>query len=130
MDGRTIGYWVSTGLFSAALAMSGAANLAGAAPVVEAMAQLGYPAYFATILGAWKVAGAAALLAPGLPRVKEWAYAGFFFALTGAFTSHLAAGHALGDSIAPLVLLSIAGVSYALRPADRALAFDALPSPA
>ena len=58
---------------------------------IEGMEALGYPAYFVTIIGVWKVLGSVALLAPGFPRLKEWAYAGIFFNMTGACASHIAA---------------------------------------
>src|SRR5215467_2897616 len=81
---RTAGYWVSTALAALAFASLGAANLAHAAPIVHGLTHLGYPAYFATIIGSWKLLAAIALLAPRLDRAKEWAYAGMFFTLTGA----------------------------------------------
>lgn len=120
--GKTIAYWALTGLFAFAIAGSGAMNLSRAPEIMEAMAHLGYPAYFPLILGAWKVLGAGALLAPGLPRLKEWATAGFTFAMTGATLSHLLAGDPVGQAIAPLVLLSLCLGSWALRPASRRLA--------
>src|SRR5688572_32484062 len=70
---RNIGYWAATGLVALAFAAGGAADLARGPDMVAAMAQLGYPAYFLTILGTWKVLGAAALLVPRFPRLKEWA---------------------------------------------------------
>jgi uncharacterized membrane protein YphA (DoxX/SURF4 family) len=85
------------------------------------MAALGYPAYFVTILGAWKLLGGLALLAPRLPRLKEWAYAGIAFDLTGAAFSHAAVGHPAAKVIAPLVILGLAAASWALRPASRRL---------
>jgi hypothetical protein len=83
------------------------------------MRALGYPAYFLTILGVWKVLSAPALLAPRLPRLKEWAYAGIFFDLTGAAASHAFSGESPGKIAAPLVLLLIAAASWALRPPSR-----------
>ena len=85
------------------------------------MKKLGYPLYFPRILGAWKLLAAVALLAPGFPRVKEWAYAGITFAMTGAFISHIAAGDPVATWFPPLVVLALALGSYALRPADRRL---------
>lgn len=114
MNGRTIGYWVSTAFFALALGASGAAYLAGA--MTENMATLGYPLHFVYLLGTWKLLGAVALLVPALPRVKEWAYAGFFFNLTGAAVAHLAVD-GVGGAVPPLFLLAVLGVSYYLRPA-------------
>ena len=95
------------------------------------MAHLGYPVYFATILGAWKVLGAIAIAAPKLPRVKEWAYAGMAFDLTGAALSHAMSGDAAGKVLTPLVLFGLVVGSYLLRPAARVLpALDVAPAPA
>ena len=85
-------YWASTGFAALALAATGAADLLRAPAIMEGLGHLGYPTYFATILGAWELLGAAAIVAPSLPRVKEWAYAGMFFTLTGAALSHAASG--------------------------------------
>jgi len=84
---------------------------------------LEYPHYFTYILGVWLIAGAAAIIAPGFPRLKEWAYAGSFFHFSGAVVSHLLAGDFAPVStwLTPLVFLVFAIVSWALRPADRRL---------
>jgi uncharacterized membrane protein YphA (DoxX/SURF4 family) len=119
---RNIGYWVATGLLGLAFLAGGAGDLSRSPQVLEGMAHLGYPVYFATILGVWKVLGAVALLAPRFPRLKEWAYAGIFFDLTGASISHAASGDDAGKVITPLVLLAIAAASWALRPESRKLA--------
>ncbi|MDC3955244.1 DoxX family protein [Polyangium jinanense] len=121
---RTIGYWAATGLLAFAFAAGGVGDLSGAPQVLEGMTHLGYPAYFATILGVWKVLGAVALLAPRFPRLKEWAYAGIFFDLTGAAASHAASGDPAGKVITPLVLVAIAAASWALRPESRKLASE------
>lgn len=119
MTARSIAYWITTALFVLALGGSALADLVLAPPIVEGFATLGYPTYLAIILGVWKALGVLAIAAPGLPRLKEWAYAGFFFHLTGAIASHLA----IGDlAIAPLVvLLLLWGTSWALRPQSRVL---------
>ena len=88
---------------------------------------LGYPAYFVTILGTWKLLGGFAILAPRLPRLKEWAYAGIAFDLTGATCSHLAMGHPAAKAIVPLVILGIAAASWTLRPEGRRLPSDVHP---
>lgn len=120
--GRTIGYWVSTALLAFALLSGGAAQLVQQSQTVQGLAQLGYPAYFASILGFWKLLGAAALLAPRLPRLKEWAYAGVFFDMTGAVVSHLVSGDGVARVIAPLLFAGCTLASWALRPATRTLA--------
>jgi hypothetical protein len=121
---RTIGYWAATGLLAAAFLAGGAAELTSAPDVVATTLALGYPAYVLTILGIWKVLSVPALLSPRLPRLKEWAYAGVLFDLTGAAASHAFSGDSAGKIATPLVLLLIAGASWALRPASRALTSD------
>jgi len=118
---RTITYWGTTGLLGFILISGGIAHLAHQPDGVAAMAQLGYPAYLLVILGVWKVAGGVVLLAPGLPRLKEWAYAGAVFDLTGAAASHLARGNAAFHVIVPLGLAIVALVSWATRPTRRML---------
>jgi hypothetical protein len=122
MNKRTIGYWMATGLIALAFLAGGAFDVSGAAEVTAGLAHLGYPAYFATLLGGWKLLGAFALVAPGLPRLKEWAYAGIAFDLTGAAFSHAAVGDGAAKVLVPLVLLGIAVASWALRPESRTLA--------
>lgn len=87
------------------------------------LAHLGYPPYFKYILGPWQLACAAALIAPRLRRVKEWAYAGAFFNYSSAFTSHLFAGD--GPNIQAAIFAVLTVFSWALRPADRRLAESA-----
>jgi uncharacterized membrane protein YphA (DoxX/SURF4 family) len=118
---RTIGYWATTGIVALALAAGGAGQLARSADTIAAFAHLGYPAYVVLLLGIWKVLGAAALLLPRSPRLKEWAYAGLTFLFTGAAVSHAAVGDPAGKVITPLVLLALAATSWALRPKSRVL---------
>lgn len=121
MKGKVIGYWAATGLLAFAFAAGGLSDLARSQGVMEGMAHLGYPAYFAVILGVWKLLAAPALLVPGFPRLKEWAYAGIFFDLTGAAASHAALGDGAGKVLTPLFLIGIAAASWALRPEGRLL---------
>jgi uncharacterized membrane protein YphA (DoxX/SURF4 family) len=93
--------------------------------VVETLRHLGYPAYFALILGTWKVLGALAIVAPGLPRLKEWAYAGIVFDLSSAAISHLAVRDGADEVFPSLLLLVFSVLSWALRPASRKLAANA-----
>jgi hypothetical protein len=88
--------------------------------VVDVVTSLGYPVYVLTILGIWKIPGAITLVAPGLRRLKEWAYAGIGFELSGAVASQ-AARRQWSDVTAPLVLLGLALCSWALRPPRRTL---------
>jgi hypothetical protein len=121
MKAKSIGYWAATGLVAFAFGAGGVADLLGAPEVATSMAHLGYPAYVMTILGAWKLLGAAAVLAPGAPRLKEWAYAGMVFDLTGAAASHAAAGDGAAKALPPLVLTALVLASWALRPEGRVL---------
>ena len=117
---RSIAYWTTTGILSAQLLMSGVFSLARPPQVLEGMHHLGYPAYFALILGTWKVLGVIAIVAPRFPRLKEWAYAGILFDLTGAAFSHAASGDG-PQAFGPLLFLALAVASWALRPASRVL---------
>jgi uncharacterized membrane protein YphA (DoxX/SURF4 family) len=118
---RLIAYWALTAILALDFLVGGLASLARPPEVVAGMEHLGYPAYFALILGAWKVLGALALLAPRFPRLKEWAYAGFFFDLTGAAFSHVASGDGVGHALFPLIFAALAVASWALRPQGRVL---------
>jgi uncharacterized membrane protein YphA (DoxX/SURF4 family) len=121
MNARTVGYWLTTGLAALAFAFGGFADLGRSPDVTAGMAHLGYPAYLATLLGIWKVLGAIAVLAPRLPRLKEWAYAGMMFDLTGAAFSHANSGDPAGRILTPLVVLAFVAASWALRPGSRVL---------
>ncbi len=83
------------------------------------MANLGYPAYFQKILGVWKLLGVVAVLLPKTPVLKEWAYAGFFFAMTGAIASHFLSGDTVVDALPATLLLVLTIISWSLRPAAR-----------
>jgi uncharacterized membrane protein YphA (DoxX/SURF4 family) len=122
MKAKNIAYWTTTVLV--AFFMSGGvaqiaqfkANPHGVVP------QLGYPMYFFAILGYWKVLGGIAILVPRFPRLKEWAYAGIFFDLTGAAASCAAVGWygVYGfNVIAPLLIAVLGAASWALRPPSR-----------
>jgi hypothetical protein len=98
----------------------GIAQLARVPGVVDGFVRvLGYPPYFVTILGFWKVSGAIAILVPRFPRLKEWAYAGIFFDLTGAAASSAAVGGSAFHILAPLIFAALAVASWALRPQSR-----------
>jgi hypothetical protein len=119
---RVYAYLATVGLFAVAMTGSGAVDLFRSPALMAAIAHLGYPPYLATLLGAWKLLGVAAIVAPGTPRLKEWAYAGFTFDLSGASISHLVSGDALSHVMVPLLLLALGLTSFALRPASRKLA--------
>ena len=114
MNPKIAGYWAATGLFVFTLGASGVMDLVLPPMMSEAMHHLGYPEYVARLLGVWKLLGVAALVVPGTRRLKEWAYAGFFFDLSGAVVSHLVSGDGLGGAGAPLALLVLGAASWAL----------------
>jgi uncharacterized membrane protein YphA (DoxX/SURF4 family) len=127
---KTIAFWTTTILGPTSFVIGGVLHLTQSDEVVKTLAHLGYPAYFALILGFWKLAGAIAITVPGLPRLKEWAYAGFAFDLTAAAISRAAVGDSTGDIVAPLVFLALVLASWALRPASRTLAAPSSDRPA
>lgn len=110
-------YWMSTLVAALAFAAIGVANLMHIPKIAEGLLHLGYPAYFGMILGSWELLGSIAIIIPGLPRLKEWTYAGMFFTLTGAALSHAAAGDPAGNILAPLALLVAVMTSWMLQPA-------------
>jgi uncharacterized membrane protein YphA (DoxX/SURF4 family) len=112
-------YWASTIWLALGMLSSGAVQLFQVKAEVEFIIQMGYPAYFLTLLGVWKMLGVAAVLIPRWPLLKEWAYAGFFFAMSGAAYSHIALGHAIKEIFPPLLLLILTVVSWYFRPAER-----------
>jgi uncharacterized membrane protein YphA (DoxX/SURF4 family) len=118
-NAKTIAYWVVTIFGPASFVIGGYLHLTRDPQVMATLAHLGYPAYFATIMGAWKLLGAIAIVVPGFPRVKEWAYAGFFFDLTGAAATRAFVGDGAADIAAPLVFLGLVMASRALAPARR-----------
>lgn len=101
-------------LFALAMGAGGVGDLMHAPAVSAGLQALGYPAYLMTLLGVWKLLGVVPLLAPGFPRLREWAYAGFAFELSGAAFSHLAVGDVA--NVAPsLVLFALGMASWRLR---------------
>lgn len=111
-------YWIATIWLSLGMVSTGIVQLLKVKEEVELTAKLGYPEYFLTILGVWKILGVIAILLPKFPLVKEWAYAGFFFAMSGAAFSHLAAGTA-NEIVPSLLLLTLTVISWYFRPATR-----------
>ncbi len=114
-------YWISTLWLSLGMLSSGVVQILQLETEVTFMTELGYPVYFLTILGIWKILGVVAVLAPRYPLIKEWAYAGFFFTMSGAVFSHVAHGDTLGEIFPAILLLALTVVSWYFRPADRRL---------
>jgi len=128
MTTKMVTYWVVTVLIALETLVGGVTDLihgrsilVAGPPVADVVTHLGYPLYFVRIIGVWKVLGGIVLLVPGYPRLKEWAYAGIFFELSGAAVSWLAYEHNVGEAVVPMVLALLALVSWALRPQDRLL---------
>lgn len=125
---RNLLYWLSTGLLAFGMAAQGVAQLLHTQGYVAIIRHLGYPAYFLSLIGLWKLLGVAAILLPGFPRLKEWAYAGFFFVMSGAAFSHLAAGDSAAAVAPAAVLLAFIGASWYFRPVDRTMVSPLNPS--
>jgi len=118
---RIITYWTFTVLLVFELAAGTLWNLLQIEWVRVQLNHLGYPLYYTYISGVWQIGGAAVIIAPGFPRLKEWAYAGSFFQFSGAVASHLLAGDGVEVWLPALVFSMFVIVSWALRPADRRL---------
>ena len=112
-------YWVSTIWLALGMLSTGIVQLLKMEEEVNNITKLGYPVYFLTILGIWKILGVVAVLIPGFPRLKEWAYAGFFFAMSGAVFSHIALGDSVSEILPSLLLLVLTAASWYFRPAER-----------
>lgn len=116
---KKIIYWIATLWLSLGMLSSGIFQLLQMKEGVEVIVHLGYPAYLGPILGVWKILGVMAVLAPGFPLLKEWAYAGFFFVASGAAVSHLIAMHPFGEVFPGILLLVLTLTSWWLRPECR-----------
>lgn len=112
-------YWIATVWLALGMLSTGIVQFIHLKEEAEKMAELGYPAYFMTILGIWKMLGVIAILVPKFPLVKEWAYAGFFFVATGALFTHLVVGDEAKEFFGPVLLLVLTVLSWYFRPADR-----------
>jgi hypothetical protein len=112
-------YWIATLWLSLGMLSTGIVQLIKMKEEVDMINHLGYPIYFLTILGVWKVLGVVAILAPRFPLVKEWAYAGFFFAMSGAIFSHAVSGDGGIEYFGPSLLIILTVVSWYFRPMDR-----------
>jgi uncharacterized membrane protein YphA (DoxX/SURF4 family) len=116
---RGIAYWATTAVLVVECVVGGVMGALQLPPFLGTATHLGYPAYFMTILGVWYVSAGVVLLAPRLPRLKEWAYAGLMFNYTGAVVSHLWVGDGAKALVGPLVVVGLTAASWALRPQAR-----------
>ena len=114
-------YWVATLWLALGMTSTGIVQLLKSKEEISLMTQLGYPVYFLTIIGTWKLLGVVAVLIPKFPLLKEWAYAGFFFNMTGAIFSHVAMSSGAIDFFGPSLLIVLTVVSWYFRPAERRL---------
>ncbi len=112
-------YWVATIWLSLGMVSTGIVQLIPLKEEAEKMTALGYPLYFITLIGIWKLLGVVAVLMPGYPLLKEWAYAGFFFLMSGAVFSHAAVGDQASEYFGPTLLLVLTVISWYMRPAER-----------
>ncbi|HLK89849.1 MAG TPA: DoxX family protein [Polyangia bacterium] len=127
--GKTIGYWMTTGVLVFCMT-GGIFELLGARMTVDGITRLGYPPYIIPALGLGKVLAILAILWPGLPRLKEWAYAGIFFNMMGAFVSHVAHHDPTWSLAVTLTIGAITLASWGLRPQSRRLERQAPLEPA
>lgn len=118
---RTVSYWIATSLTALLFTVPGIGLVSHAPHFTQDMGSLGYPLYFLTFLGVWKILGAIAILLPGFPRLKEWAYAGMTFDICGAVVSRAVSGSGSIMVLVPLVVGGLMLVSWALRPDSRKL---------
>jgi len=119
---RSGGYWIATIWLALGMAVTGAGQIikmkAGQGGT-DMILHLGYPVYLLTILGVWKILGVIAVLIPKFPLLKEWAYAGFFFIMTGALVSHIALHDPVSEMFPSSLLLILTVVSWYYRPPER-----------
>ena len=118
MKAKKVAYWIATAWVACIMTISGGLSVAHTKSMMEGFAHLGYPAYFADLLGVAKLLGVCALLVPGFVRLKEWAYAGFAITIVSASYSHLLSGDGL-KALEPLITLAALAASYWTSPVDR-----------
>lgn len=121
MTKNITGYWIVTTFTALLFAVPGTALLLHVPHFTQDMAHLGYPGYFLAILGIWKILGGLVILAPRMPRLKEWAYAGMVFDATSAAISRAAVGDDAIKIITPLLITGLVLLSWKLRPDGRIL---------
>lgn len=114
-------YWIATLWLSLGMVATGIVQLMHNKEEAAMFDRIGYPMYLLTIIGVWKILGVIAVLVPKFPLVKEWAYAGFFFVMTGAVISHLAVADESKELFGPILLIVLTIISWYFRPADRKL---------
>lgn len=117
-------YWITTVWLALGMTSTGIVQLVRMKEEADMFTNLGYPVYLLTLLGIWKILGVVTVLIPKFPLLKEWAYAGFFFAMSGAVFSHIAVGDGAKELFGPLLLLVLTAASWYFRPANRKITSD------
>jgi hypothetical protein len=112
-------YWIATGWLALGMTSTGIVQLLNMEEEAANFSRLGYPEYLMTLIGIWKLLGVVAILVPNFTLIKEWAYAGFFFAMTGAIISHVVVGDPFMELFGPTLLLVLTALSWYFRPAER-----------
>lgn len=112
-------YWIVTIFLSTGMLAGGIQQTLQIGGYNEIITKLHYPLYVLSILGVWKILGVIAILIPKFPLLKEWAYAGFFFAMSGAAISHFAVGQSFTEAVPALILLIVTILSWYFRPSNR-----------
>jgi DoxX-like family len=116
-------YWIATIWLALGMLSTGIVQIIKLPhEAVENVVRLGYPVYVMTILGVWKILGVVAVLVPKYPLIKEWAYAGFFFTMTGAAISHIVVRDPFSEIFPSVLLLILTVVSWYFRPESRKFA--------
>jgi hypothetical protein len=116
---KQIWYWIITAILSVCIFSGGLFQAMQSKQVLQGFKPLGYPTYFISLIGIWKMLGVIAILIPNFKLLKEWAYAGIFFTMTGAVISHIASDDVKVQIISPIVLAVFTVLSWYLRPANR-----------
>jgi len=116
---NNIFYWTATLFLSLGMLAGGIQQMLQAGGYNDIVTRLGYPLYMLSIIGTWKILGVAAILLPARPLLKEWAYAGFFFTMTGAAISHIVMQEPFRELVPSLTLLIAIMISWYFRPASR-----------
>jgi hypothetical protein len=119
--GKNIAYWAVTGFLCFGMALGASGQLYRASFNVDGIVHLGYPVYVLTIIGLWKILAVVAILIPRYLLLKEWAYAGLFFLLSGGVVSHFASGDGIVEALPVFMFMCLTVISWYLRPADRRL---------
>ena len=118
---QAVFYWIATILVALVLISGGWWMMSNSRLSVDQNPLLGFPAYFWQLLGFWKILGGIAILVPRFRLIKEWAYAGIVFNMTGATAARVLTSDSTAHIIAPLVIFGITLLSWMLRPHSRSL---------